>query len=360
MKTHGHAPPSVLREFVRVGTLLGVLIGAPGSSLAVEPDPSAQDPADISHVAIAIDPDVVEFTAASMKGALRSHLPGMAPQVEVRPVDGLEHDRWVEAQLARPRTRAVVWIGRDEDSGLRIELRLPGDGDSWSRRLPATQDPAVQLEQIGAMLSGMLALEPAPAPRDPEQSTTPPPAIPPPPISPPLIIDLSLGYAGEPLAPTSVWTHGAMLESGLGLRSSWWLSLGLGWLPPQRVSAPGDVRVQRVPVQLSGGHRFRRDHRFQPSLLALARVEALGWSPARGEAVIGQRGWGARTALGVGLDGRLPLGRRVFGFARATAQAWLLNSTVVVVEPEGSRTILRAYPVSATLTLGVGTAWARP
>lgn len=388
----------------RAAVLVAVLCGGSRSSAAIEPASPVEPPVELpveppvatTRVVIALDPGVVEFTPAAMTNALRGHLPGMTPQVEMRAVDGGEHDGWVNTQLLQPDTRAVVWIERDDEMGLRVEVRLPraegvagaegaagaygaagaagaaqAEGiDSWSRRVPVVEDPVVLLEELGAMLGGMLVLDPTPlAAPEPEARPVAPPAEPPvAPLAEPIPVpapepswsaDLWLGYSGAPLAPTARWTHGAMLESGLWLRSNWWLGLGLGWVPPQRVSAPGDVRVQRIPVHLAGGHRFLRGRRFQPAVFALARLEALGWSPAQGDAVLGRRGWAARVALGVGLDARIQLGRGVFGSIRATAHGWLLNSTVVVVEPAGSRVILQAYPISGALVAGVGYAWGR-
>lgn len=350
-------------RLARRGALLGaavlLLLGLPRLARATEP-PRPEE-ATAPRVVVAIDPGVCELTTSSMQAALAGHLPGVTPDVQIRQVTGSEHATWVEAQLRGSNTRAVVWIERAEDAGVQIELRFPGGGSTWSRRLPGTVDPAVMLEQIGAVLSGMLMVEPEPPSAEDPASPSPPsevmtPATP----TRPWTIGLWLGYMGETLAPTSTWAHGTTLESALSSPRGWWVGLGLGWSFPQRVSAPGDVRVQRVPVQLTGGWRFREGRRFQPAVLVLTRAEALGWSPAQGDGVSGRGGWGARVALGAGVDGRIGVWDRLFVFVRATAQGWLLNSTIVVLEPSGARTILRAYPLSGTAVGGLGFAWAAP
>ena len=98
-----------------------------------------------------MDPSVWEITAESMTDALEGHLPGMAPDVRIRPVTGDGHDAWVETQLQRPHTHAVVWIERAEDAGLLIGLRFPGARSTWSRRLPEADDPAVVEEALAKL-----------------------------------------------------------------------------------------------------------------------------------------------------------------------------------------------------------------
>ncbi len=340
--------------------MLTVLLVAmwPCASVASEPTSSATNET-VTRVVVALDPRVAELDAASMIAALQGHLPGMLPQVEVRPVLGSEHEAWVETRLARQETRAVVSIGRADDMGLSIVLQLPGDGGSWARRIPAADDPAVLLEQIGAMLGGMLGVEPTIAEPAPSSPPSAPPPAPTPPPPPPRVIDLWVGYMGEPLAPTAPWTHGIAVESSIQMRRDGLVGVGLGWTPPHQVSTTDGVRVQRIPVRLTGGYRFSRGRRFQPAVFATATIEALGWSPAVGDTIVGRGGWAARAGAGAGFEGRLRLGRGVVAFARATGQAWLLNGTIVVVQPSNSRTIFRGYPVSGVAMLGVGYAWMR-
>ncbi len=336
----------------------------PTSSAFASAEPTRSSAELSPTVSVAIDPRVAEITVAALRTTLSGHLPGMTPQVHSRPVSDQRHATWVEQQLAVTQVRAVVWIEPDPEGGLRIGLRLAGDGGTWARRLPPNDDPAVLLEQIGAMLSGMLTFE------SPNEEQPPPPSPEPTPSAPepavvaepihPLVVDASVGYLGSMLGASAPWTHGVTVQSGVWLRRGWVLGGAVGVVPPHRLAAGANVRVYRVPIHASFGYRFRRDRRFSPAVIGLAEVDALGWSPARGDGIEGRRGWAARASVGAGVDGRIGLGRGAFLGLRASFRAWLVNGTIVVRAQEDSRTILRGYPISAVVTVHAGYAWSLP
>ena len=241
-----------------------------------------------------------------------------------------------------------VALSQTQSGDVRVEIRRPGNR-VFVREIPDRSDPDLLLETLGVVVRGALA--PVSMPENETPAGPPAAASSTSPPEPPSQLDVSAAYRGDSFARRQPWHSGLHLGLTWESRRGAIVGVGAGWVPPHRGRA--ELQVQRIPVELSVGWRARAGRRVRPSVEALVAAEAVGWSGARPGSEA-RPGWAPRIGAGIGVGLTVELGAGVFGWSRLSGRGWPLGAELIERGPDGPRELLRAFPVSGEVLVGVG------
>lgn len=335
---------------------------APTAAAPTAATPTTATPADGGGAAASVTdqeprPLLVQFDRrslnlqpAAVQAALAAHVTELGYVVRVRADD------------SRPPADPVVVrvaLRRTAPDSVHLEVWVPGERRPWSRSLHDDGDPDLLLETLGVVIRGIVTAPPRPIPDATLQAESPATSPAPAPRSRGRApwIDLALAYRGETFAAASPWHSGV-------LASLWWQSRrglvfggSVAWVPRHRVDA--GLAIQRVPVGLTAGWRWRQGRRVRPGLHADLVAEALGWRGTVGTASA-RPGWALRIGAGVAVDATIEVGAGVFAWGRVAGHVWPLSADLVLERSSTApQSLIRSWPGSGQALVGLGVHFGR-